>query len=53
MQARHDINVNINGAAVLNSILPQIQAIAMEAVRTEMAKRPEMDSNSGRVGGAM
>ena len=49
MEARHDIHVTLNGGEVLTRLQPELERIAMAAVKSELAKTPyEIDSNSGR-----
>jgi len=40
LQARHDINVTLNGAEILNSLIPQIQNMVINSVNQQLSRRP-------------
>ena len=47
MEARHDVNVNINGAAVMQNLIPQIQSMITDSVSKQLEQHQGINKNSG------
>jgi len=47
MEGRHDVQVTINGAAVLQQLIPSIQGMILDTISKQLAGRPGINKNSG------